>query len=325
MTQKKITFTNESPKVPAWHFRVSRFLAVSIGLVLLVAGILKAVDLELFIRQIRDYDMIHERVVLLASAWGLIVLECGLGVALIVLYRPRVMMPLTASLFLIFTGATGWAWLTGATQDCGCYGAWLRHAPGQAAIENLILLATTVLAWMGCRHIRTPQIRSKAWTVMIACLIGFVLPLVFGFPAPGFKEWPLMSDERAVSPMQVSGLEDIDLNDGVYLIVLIGTHCLHCQEAVPELNMLAENPELPRLVALCTSEEEGCIEFTEAFLPVFPIGKISDDLFWRLLADGHMPRTILLEDGHIRQVWDQTVPSSDDIEAVYGLQEDQIS
>jgi uncharacterized protein YjeT (DUF2065 family) len=319
MTQEKNTSLNESSRVRGWRYRVSRFLAIAVGLVLLVAGVLKAVDPELFIRQIKAYGIIQERALLMVSAWGLIVLECGLGTALILLYRPRIVMPLTAFLFLIFTGVTGWAWLTGATQDCGCYGAWIQHTPGQAVIENLVLLGTTVLAWMGCRRTQTSQTRVKAWAVTIACLIGLAMPVAFGLPTWGINNSDPEPPE--FDPVRVHGVGDVDLNTGGYLIVLMGTDCLHCQEAIPELNMLSDNPDLPMLIALCTSKEADCIDFTEEFLPVFPIGHISDDLFWRLLSDGDLPRTILLQDGRIRQVWDQTVPTRDGIQAAYNVQE----
>jgi hypothetical protein len=319
VAQKKNTFVNESSRIPIWHSWIPRFLAVGVGLVLLIAGILKGMDIQLFIRQIRAYGIISGRSVLIVSAWGLIVLECGLGAALILLYRPRILMPLTALLFLIFTGVTGWAWTTGATQDCGCYGAWIQHTPGQAVIENLVLLAATVLAWMGYRHMQKPQTRVKAWAVTIACLLGLALPLAFGLPTWGINN----SDPELpeFDPIRVHGFGGVDLNTGGYLIVLMGTDCVHCQEAIPELNMLAEDADLPMLIALCTSEEADCIEFTEAFLPVFPIGHISEDLFWHLLSDGELPRTILLEDGRIKQVWDQTVPTRDDIQAAYAVQE----
>jgi len=320
MAQEKNTFVNASSRSPAWHWWIPRFLAVGVGLVLLIAGILKGLDINLFIRQIRDYGIISGRPVLIASAWGLIVVEYGLGVALIFLYRPKIVMPLTAILFLIFAGTTGWAWITDATENCGCYGDWIQHTPGQAVIENLFLLTATVLAWIGCRHTPAPETRIRASAVTIACLIGLAMPLAFGLPT-----WEINhSDPKPprFDPIRVHGLGDVNLNTGGYLIVLMGTDCVHCQEAIPEINALAENPELPMLVALCTSKEADCVEFTEAFLPVFPIGHISDDLFWRLLSDGDLPRTILMEDGLTRHVWDQTLPTRDDIQAAYAVQEE---
>ncbi|MBC8461613.1 MAG: hypothetical protein H8D67_26860, partial [Deltaproteobacteria bacterium] len=102
---------------------------------------MKATDMGLFIGQVRDYGIISQPIVLTLSAWGLIGIECALGVGLLVFYRPRLMLLLTAMLLLIFVGATSWAWLTGATEDCGCFGHWLKRTPGEAVLGNLILLA----------------------------------------------------------------------------------------------------------------------------------------------------------------------------------------
>jgi hypothetical protein len=292
-------------------------LSGAVGLILLAAALLKAMDMELFVRQMRDYGIINERVILVVSAWGLIVAECGLGLGLLVLYRPRIALPLAASLFLIFAGATSWAWLTGATENCGCYGAWLEFTPGQAVLENLILLAATILAWSGLKHIEIPHSRTKAWAVTVACLIGLAMPVAFGLPTSGIN--PSKVQPPQLGPIHVHGLGNLDLNQGEYLIVLMGTACFHCREAVPDLNTLCDSPGLPPLVALCTSEEADCLEFVEEFQPIFPIGHISDDLFWDLLADGDMPRIILLDDGQPKRVWDRTVPDEDAVLAELSL------
>jgi hypothetical protein len=313
MTQDKNSVVHEPFKASAWRSWTPRLLSGAVGLILLAAAFLKAMDMELFIRQMRDYGIIYERVILVVSAWGMIVVECGLGVGLLVLYRPRVTLPMAALLFLVFAGATGWAWLTAATEHCGCYGPWLQLTPGQALAENLILLAAIALAWRGGQHMQTAHTRAKAWAVTIACLGGLVLPVVFGIPTSAINR--TQSNEPQIGPIQVHGLGDVDLNKGEYLIVLMGTECFHCQEAIPDLNILCDAPDLPPLIALCTSEEADCIEFVEEFQPIFPIGHISDDLFWRLLADGDLPRIILLHDGRTKKVWDQTVPDEDAIKA----------
>ncbi len=182
MSEKDVTSSHGAFKTPAWRLWTPRLLSGAVGLILLAAGLVKAMDMELFIRQIMDYGIVSERLLLILSAWGLIALECALGVALLVFYRPRLMLSLTAALLLIFAGATGWAWLTGVTEDCGCYGAWLKQTPGQALVGDLVLLAATAIAWAGCRHVQAPQTRTKAWAVTIACLSGLALPVVFGSP-----------------------------------------------------------------------------------------------------------------------------------------------
>ena len=292
---------------------VYRLLAGAVGLILLTAGLLKATDIKLFIEQIGDYGIISQGIVLTLSAWGLIALECVLGVGLLIFYRPRLILSLTALLLLIFLGAITWAWLTGVTEDCGCFSAWLRRTPGEAVLGNLILLAATTLAWLGHRTIQVPQPRVKAWAIATACLIGLTMPVVFGFRTTGIHRPDSKAVEVEIGYLQIQGFEHIDLNHGVYLVVLMDTECLHCQEVVPELNALAQETDLPPIIALCTNGESQRIMFVEEFELIFPIGKIEEDVFWRLLTEGDIPRIILACDGHVQQIWDQMVPDKDTI------------
>ncbi|MFH1951198.1 MAG: MauE/DoxX family redox-associated membrane protein [Pseudomonadota bacterium] len=302
-----------------WRLWVPRLLAGAVGLILLTAGLLKATDMELFIGQIRDYGIISQHIVLTLSAWGLIAMECALGVGLLVFYRPRLILSLTAMLLLVFVGANSWAWLTGATEDCGCFGAWLKRTPEEAVLGNLMLLAATVLAWVGCRHSEEPQTRAKAWAVRTACLIGLMLPVAFGFTTSRISQPQWKEVEIELSQLQIRGLHNMDLGHGAYLIILMDTECLHCQEAVPELNRLAQETDLPPVIALCENEERQRMMFVEEFQAIFPIGQVREDVFWRLIADGNIPRIILVRDGRVQQVWDQKVPDKGRIKSEHSL------
>jgi hypothetical protein len=214
-------------------------------------------------------------------------------------------------LLLIFAGVTGWAWLTGATTDCGCFGTWLKRTPQEAALEALTLLIATLLAWVGLRHLQPSQTRAKTWTVSIACLIGLTLPLVFGFPLSRINQAEWKVGQMELGDLEIHGLDHIDLKQGEYIINLMDTDCLHCQESVEEFNALAQETDLPVLIGLCINEAPKLRRFVEEFQPIFPIGQIREDVFWRLMAEGDLPRTILVRDGRIQQVWDKTVPDKD--------------
>jgi len=294
---------------------VGRLLAGVLGLVLLAAGVLKTPDMERFIRQIGDYGIISNRVVLGLSAWGLIALECALGVGLVVFYRPRLTLSLTGLLLLVFLGATGWAWATGATEDCGCFGAWAKRTPAEAMIEDFIMLAAIGMVWVGHRRMRVPQTRAKAWTVTSAFLVGLALPIMFGFPISAISQPQSRPPNIELGNLQVQGLDQVDLSHGGYLIVLMDTECSHCQEAVPQINALAAAADLPRLVSLCKNEEWQRMLFATAYHSTFPIGQIGEGDFMRLLANGDTPRTLLVRDQRVQQVWDKTIPSSEQIKA----------
>jgi hypothetical protein len=51
-----------------WRFWVYRLPAGAVGVILLIAGLLKATDMELFIGQMGDYGIISQRIVLTLSA-----------------------------------------------------------------------------------------------------------------------------------------------------------------------------------------------------------------------------------------------------------------
>jgi hypothetical protein len=47
----------------------------------------------------------------------------------------------------------------------------------------------------------------------------------------------------------------------------------------------------------------------------FTVARISEDLFWQLLADGDMSRIILLCNGCVEDAWDKTIPDENIIRA----------
>lgn len=190
----------------AWPSWVSRVLAGAVGLILVVASVLKATDMELFVRQLKDYGIISQHTILVLGAWGLIGLEFGLGVALLISYRLKISLPFAGMLFLIFLGATGWTWLSGATEECGCFGDLIKHTPREAVVHDLIFLAATALAWLGSLREKTTRSRARDLAVVVACVIGLLLPVVFGFSVSKVNQSP----RRAVVTPQFSA----DLNLG---------------------------------------------------------------------------------------------------------------
>jgi hypothetical protein len=316
MTQEKITSSQRLFKANKWQWWVPRVLAGAVGLILLIAGLLKGTDMELFIRQIRYYGIISHYILLTISAWGLIVVECTLGAALLIFYRPRLTVPITAILLVMFLGVNSWAWLTDATKECGCFGAWLKRTPGEGVLEGLIMLASLVPAWVWHKRFQRPPTKTKAVAVVIACLMGLVLPVAFGFPISKINKFQSKTDETELGHLEIQGLKNVDLSRGDYLVILMDTDCEHCREAVPELNNLAEGKDIPTLIALTPNEDGKRKRFIEEFQPVFPIGQISEDDFWRLLGEGDIPRIILLHDRRVQRIWDGKVPDEAEIKKV---------
>jgi len=297
-----------------WPILVPRLLAAALGLFFVAASLSKAVDVELFVRQIKAYGIISDGTLVALTAWGLIAVECALGVGLMVFYRPRLLLGVAAGLLLFFWAITSWAWWTGSTENCGCFGGWLDRTPGEEAVENVVLLLVTLCAARRPGHLKWQPSRARAWAVLAAGLVGLALPVASGLPT--LKAKPFNSEVKtAMSQLALHGPQIVDLTRGTHLVVLMSTDCLHCQEAVFDLNELAMISDLPPIVALCTNAECECEMFVEEFQPDFPIGCVTESLFFELLDHGDVPRIVLFSNGDVIHAWDETVPNEEMIRA----------
>jgi hypothetical protein len=291
-------------------------MAGAVGLILIVASVLKATDIHLFIRQIEDYGIIAHPSLLALIAWGLIACEFVFGVALLVFYRPIIVLPLTALLFLFFIGVTGYGWLTGNTENCGCFGAWFKRSPLEGALEGILLLTATVFIWIGQRNYEVKISRFKAWSVMVAFIIGLTLPLAFQFSLIQVGESQFASAEKELVRLQTEELNNVDLSRGTYFVVLMDTECPPCQEGVMDINMLGENNSRFAIIALSPNDQSEQDRFIETFQPIYPVVKIEEQPFWNLLGTGETPRYFLVRDGNVLKLWDQKIPQMEEIEAI---------
>lgn len=295
-----------------------RGLFIAIGLFFLLSSISKASDMALFAKQIKAYGLVMHPVVVSLLAWGLVVTEWFLGMGLVLLYRPGLILPCVALLLTAFTGLTGWAWAYKVVEDCGCFGNWIQHTAGEKTVENLVVLAVTALAWIGYRTVPYTHRRRASWLMWGACTVGLTATTVLTI----LTVPDLSADKQEAPPLAlelgtegIQGVDYLDLRVGSHLVVLMGTDCEHCQECVPTLNMLAQDLSMMTIVALCPNAEDERMDFIETFHPLFPVGQISEALFWKLLDDGTTPRVLFVQNGAVQRVWDHTIPGKEDIAA----------
>ena len=318
MVQETTTLEDRSFWSRGWGLGIARLLAGAVGLVLIIAALLKAPEMDLFVRQIKAYGIISHPFLLLLGAWLLILTEITLGTALLISYRLTIIIPIVTFLFLVFLGANIWAWFTNITEDCGCFGTWLVRTPGEALIEDIILVIALFPAWLGLRYSNADKSRIKKGSVIVACLVGMIIPITFsGLPSSWVSTPQIKTLEAEIKNLEVQGLKGIDLEEGDYLIALMLTDCDHCQEAVPELNELSEQAGLPRIIALSPNNGEQRKAFIEIFGASYPVGQVDLRIFLRLLGDQDVPRYLLIQDGRLLHIWDELIPNTDDIMQIF--------
>jgi hypothetical protein len=285
--------------------------------VLLSAGLIKATNLELFMVQIKAYGILSHPFLLLVSAWGMVTVQCCLGTALLVNYRPRISLPATILLWVVLLGGTAWAAWTGATDQCGCFGAFLEHSPALASVENTLFLAATIYARWSLGQAPSPAGRPlKAWAVGTACLAGILLPPLFGVPltATMHPEAGIAVQPGLLEGLNIQGAEIPHAGGDPLLLVLLGTDCTHCLDALPEVDALAESEGVPPVIGLCPAEEPERKRFVQQFQPSFPLGRIDQSSFWKLLSTGDLPRVLLVRRGEVLGTWDASVPTVEEVQ-----------
>ena len=125
--------------------RIAPYVRVAMGLVFLVAGAAKAWDPVLFYWEAGSY---WELLGVSIENWACFArptlvlgpIECAVGVALILNWRPALTLPIALGLMVLFIGLTGYAWYQEADVNCGCFGALVERTPGEALVEDFIML-----------------------------------------------------------------------------------------------------------------------------------------------------------------------------------------
>jgi hypothetical protein len=286
-----------------------RVLAGVIGIIFLTAGILKALDMELFMRQIRDYGIITSPFMITVGAWGGIITEFVLGAALLVYYRPKITIFLSVVLFCVFIGAVLWALITGVTDDCGCFGSWVKRSPGAALIEDLFMLAVLLCSWPPRYYREKSGAFLKLLIIFISLSAGITLPLCFSSNAKEIIGYAGGKGSANAALFSIKGLDDINIKNSSFLFVLLSTDCLHCRDSVGDFNDLARNKDFPEIIAITSDEQELIDSFKKELKPAFTIRKITEDEFYRLLGMGSTPKSFLVVKGHVIKTWDEEVPT----------------
>jgi uncharacterized membrane protein YphA (DoxX/SURF4 family) len=293
---------------------------VALGLVFLAAAAAKGADLAAFEEQVVSYGIVGG-ILAKAVAWSLVPLEALLGAALLVGYRRRLAAAAIGLLLVFFIGVSAWAWATGKTGGCGCFGSLESRTPQQVIEEDLGLLALAVVALFplfpaASRPAGSPGTTGALNLARKLVVVSFCLGAVaYQFAAPGL---PIDNYVTALRPGRevadlglILGPEHPEGWNGSKLVALIDMKSDSAGATVAALNDLGGKPGVPPIVAFAAGNEADRGEFFWKYGPRFQLEESTADALRPLYRK--LPRFFLVHDGRVKRTWNESFPTVEDL------------
>lgn len=294
--------------------------ALVLGAVFLVAAWAKAIDPVAFAEQITAEGLDF---LLPASliAWGAIVLEVVLGLALVLGLRRREVLWPTGILILLFLSLTGrayWRFLNGIeeTSSCGCFGNLWSRTPAEAFWQDLLLLVPPFVLACLWRPLAAAPRRWKLAALALAAVVSGV----FAWRAPGL---PLDDLATRLSPgVRITDLCAGSTTDpgeqacldlllpellaGTHLVVIDGFESEALASAMGRLNEVARSGNFEGVWLLNDAPEEERSTFLLLRAPAFEVREVPTSLLRPLYR--RLPRVFAVEGGRVTTTWSDYPP-----------------
>lgn len=302
--------------------KAARPIEILLGLVFLGGALLKSglmiegSNMDLFARQISGYGIFEARPMLESAALFALTIEMLLGAALLLaLRRSMLSLAVMQTLLLGFTGLILYGWIFHDLEDCGCLGA-IKMTPPVSIGKNIILMALGALAWVG--FARQGEAARKWPTAavprtLVALLVTAATVLYAHNDLQQVAEALQKAQQAGPYTKYVFVTEEgsFDLGKGEHIVAVLNMDCEHCIAAVPDINDLAADPNLPEVVALCYEPTAGSMDTFRAFAsPEFPMHSMGDNIDeFMLLLEGVPPQISFVKDGQQIRFWEGRAPT----------------
>ena len=140
-------------KQPTYRCIVNFSARLCLGLVLVVAGVSKLLDLQDFEQRIGDFGLVYDALVT-PAAWAIVLAELLIGFSLVMHLRGSLTSAIV--LLLLFISVLAYGLALGLDVECGCFGPAVHVSLGTQLLTDFgLLLICFIIYW-------TEQRRSDA-------------------------------------------------------------------------------------------------------------------------------------------------------------------
>ena len=303
--------------------RAARPIEIALGIFFILSALLKSgllingSNMDLFVRQIVGYGVLEARPLLEGAALFTLTVEMLLGAALLLALRQGMLsFAVMQALLVGFTGLILYGWIFHDLEDCGCLGA-IKMTPAQSILKNLVLMALGAVAWVGFARQGEAARKQPSLAIQRALVALVVTAATVLYANNDLKNTAqLLAKAQKDGPYTKYVFDtpegSFDLGKGAHIVAVLNMECDHCMEAVPGINALAADPNVPPVVALCYEPTEDSMEIFRAMTsPEFPMYSMGNnfDKFMLLLANSP-PQIDYVVDGRQIHYWEEHAPTS---------------
>ena len=285
---------------------ISKILQILLAITFIFSAYTKAVGPGFFEITLMDQGLAPNRPFAGNMARFFIGLEFALGILMILPFYLKQLMQITFLMLGGFTVHLIYLWLTGDTENCGCFGEMISMTPEQSIIKNLIMLAVAFVIY------KTAKSRQTSKTIIFAFSGVTILSMWLFLPMPNHEDFPF----ETFTHFEPKGR--VDLFSGEKLIAVFNLDCEHCQEAATELGQLKrQHKNFPELYTLFYQEGSNTVQdFERMTQSSSPYAFIDVSTFFDLIG-ASPPRIYYLKNGVVAEIWD--VDLSQNIVNTFGL------
>lgn len=277
-----------------------------VGVLFLFSSVGKLANVEAFGNLIVSYGFNWTSIL----APGIAVLELMLGLALVLDLFPRITVPVTLGMLVLFTGAFFYGNVVNGIEDCGCFGnlEFMQMPVWVTYTRNALLLGLLVVGWEP--HSWEPA-KASPWALGVFA-IGTAVALFFSgftFQLPQFyqsrvnRQHPLLNLDVAQTPLP----QFIQTSpDSTYTLYVFSYSCVSCINGLPALLEYQDPAICDRVIGLAVNEDKDNAIHNYYHIPfdVVPVGN----------ALGHfthtVPTLLYIENNQIKFVVEGGAPSS---------------
>ena len=312
--------------------RAARPIEMLLGIFFLLGALLKsgllidASNMDLFVRQIVGYGVLEARAMLEGAALFTLTVEMLLGAALLLALRQGMLsLAVMQALLVGFSGLILYGWAFHGLEDCGCLGT-IKMTPAQSILKNILLMALGAMAWVGFARQGETARKQPTFTVPRALVALLVTAATVLYAHNDLKETAQMLAEAQKAGPYTKYVFDtpegsFDLGNGAHIVAVLNMDCDHCMAAIPGINELAADPNLPQVVALCLEPSSDSMNVFRALtspeFPMHPMGNNYDEFM--VLLENSPPQINYVVDGHQIHYWEEDAPTSAEVTEVIAV------